>query len=133
MTRILLLAITLLFCSFGFAQKAPLDLENAVMGYYNGLYPESIRGLQWIPNSELYSAVNNDILYVFDKSGKIKKKLTLAEIKTTINNPELSYMPRLIWEDQNSVSLVIKDKLYIINPFKNQLKKFVDLLSLIHI
>ena len=97
------------------------------MGYYNGLYPENITGLQWVPGTELYSAINSNILYVFDNTGKIKKKLTLAEIKTTLKNPELSYMPRLTWESPTEIHLTLKDKLYILDPFKNELKKFITL------
>ena len=97
------------------------------MGYYNGLYPEKITGLQWVPGTELYSAINSNVLYVFDNTGKIKKKLTLAEIKTTLKNPELSYMPRLTWESPTEIHLTLKDKLYILDPFKNELKKFITL------
>ena len=97
------------------------------MGYYNGLYPENITGLQWVPGTELYSAINSNVLYVFDNTGKIKKKLTLAEIKTTLKNPELSYMPRLTWESPTEIHLTLKDKLYILDPFKNELKKFITL------
>ena len=127
MTRILLVSAALFLSTISFSQKSPLTIEDAIMGYYNGLYPESVRGLQWIPGTELYSAVNSDILYVFDNTGKIKKKLTLAEIKTTIKNPELAYIPNLTWESSNKISLIVRDKLYIIDPFKNELKKFIDL------
>jgi len=127
MTRILLVSATLLLSTISFSQKPSLTVEDAVMGYYNGLYPENISGLQWVPGTELYSAINSDVLYVFDNTGKIKKKLTLAEIKTTLKNPELSYMPRLTWESPTEIHLTLKDKLYILDPFKNELKKFITL------
>ena len=127
MTRILLVTTTLLLSTISFSQNKSLTVEDAVMGYYNGLYPENITGLQWVPGTELYSAINSNILYVFDNTGKIKKKLTLAEIKTTLKNPELSYMPRLTWESPTEIHLTLKDKLYILDPFKNELKKFITL------
>lgn len=127
MTRILLVTATLLLSTISFSQNKSLTVEDAVMGYYNGLYPENITGLQWVPGTELYSAINSNILYVFDNTGKIKKKLTLAEIKTTLKNPELSYMPRLTWESPTEIHLTLKDKLYILDPFKNELKKFITL------
>ena len=127
MTRILLVTATLLLSTISFSQNKSLTVEDAVMGYYNGLYPEKITGLQWVPGTELYSAINSNILYVFDNTGKIKKKLTLAEIKTTLKNPELSYMPRLTWESPTEIHLTLKDKLYILDPFKNELKKFITL------
>ena len=91
MTRTLLVSATLFLSAISFSQKPSLSVEDAVMGYYNGLYPENISGLMWVPGTELYSAINSDILYVFDNTGKIKKKLTLAEIKTTLKNPELVF------------------------------------------
>ena len=127
MTRILLVTATLLLSTISFSQNKSLTVEDAVMGYYNGLYPEKITGLQWVPGTELYSAINSNVLYVFDNTGKIKKKLTLAEIKTTVKNPELSYMPRLTWESPTEIHLTLKDKLYILDPFKNELKKFITL------
>jgi len=127
MTRILLVTTTLLLSTISFSQNKSLTVEDAVMGYYNGLYPEKITGLQWVPGTELYSAINSNVLYVFDTTGKIKKKLTLAEIKTTVKNPELSYMPRLTWESPTELHLTLKDKLYILDPFKNELKKFITL------
>ncbi|MEZ7998357.1 MAG: dipeptidyl-peptidase-4 [Flavobacteriales bacterium] len=127
MTRILLVTTTLLLSTISFSQNKSLTVEDAVMGYYNGLYPENITGLQWVPGTELYSAINSNVLYVFDNTGKIKKKLTLAEIKTTLKNPELSYMPRLTWESPTEIHLTLKDKLYILDPFKNELKKFITL------
>ena len=127
MTRILLVTATLLLSTISFSQNKSLTVEDAVMGYYNGLYPENITGLQWVPGTELYSAINSNVLYVFDNTGKIKKKLTLAEIKTTLKNPELSYMPRLTWESPTEIHLTLKDKLYILDPFKNELKKFITL------
>lgn len=127
MTRILLVTATLLLSTISFSQNKSLTVEDAVMGYYNGLYPENITGLQWVPGTELYSAINSNVLYVFDTTGKIKKKLTLAEIKTTLKNPELSYMPRLTWESPTEIHLTLKDKLYILDPFKNELKKFITL------
>ena len=127
MTRILLVTTTLLLSTISFSQNKSLTVEDAVMGYYNGLYPEKITGLQWVPGTELYSAINSNVLYVFDNTGKIKKKLTLAEIKTTVKNPELSYMPRLTWESPTEIHLTLKDKLYILDPFKNELKKFITL------
>lgn len=127
MTRILLVTATLLLSTISFSQNKSLTVEDAVMGYYNGLYPENITGLQWVPGTELYSAINSNVLYVFDNTGKIKKKLTLAEIKTTVKNPELSYMPRLTWESPTEIHLTLKDKLYILDPFKNELKKFITL------
>ncbi|MEJ6796341.1 MAG: DPP IV N-terminal domain-containing protein [Flavobacteriales bacterium] len=127
MTRILLVTTTLLLSTISFSQNKSLTVEDAVMGYYNDLYPEKITGLQWVPGTELYSAINSNVLYVFDNTGKIKKKLTLAEIKTTLKNPELSYMPRLTWESPTEIHLTLKDKLYILDPFKNELKKFITL------
>ena len=87
MTRILLVTTTLLLSTISFSQNKSLTVEDAVMGYYNGLYPEKITGLQWVPGTELYSAINSNVLYVFDNTGKIKKKLTLAKRQTLHSRP----------------------------------------------
>jgi len=125
--KYLILILTAAFSISAFAQKPPLKLEDAVLGYYKGLYPESMRGLSWLPNTDKYSAVNNDILYVFDAKGKIVKKLTLAEIKATVKNTDIASLPALTWESSTELSFIASDKFYVLNPFKNQLISFVDL------
>ena len=46
----------LFICTFilGYSQKKELTIEDAVLGYYKGLYPSSLTSLQWVQNSENY-------------------------------------------------------------------------------
>ncbi|MFK7755835.1 MAG: DPP IV N-terminal domain-containing protein [Flavobacteriales bacterium] len=127
MRRIAIIMGLLLCTLVSTAQNPALTIEDAVLGYHKGLYPENMSGLAWVPSSDFYSAVNEDILYIFDSKGIIKKKLTLDELKTTIKKEDLAYMPRLTWESSDCVSFISGDKLYLVNPFKNTLKRFVDL------
>ncbi len=89
--------ISLLFlCTFflGFSQQKELTIEDAVSGYYKGLYPASLSNLHWVDNSNTYVyQKDNELIFTDAKTSKISKKLTLTELQKTYAN--LKHFPRL--------------------------------------
>ena len=62
-----------------------LTLEDAVMGYYKGLYPKNMSRLSWADNNQLYQRQYNNInIY----SGFTKNKKKTFSIKEDILNDE---------------------------------------------
>ena len=126
MKRLLALSLCVLFSSAIICQKKELTIEKAVMGYYEGLYPENLSGLSWIPNSEMYSTYNSDEILVFSNSGELKRKFTLEELNA-LAQVELNSFPRIKWQEDQNFSFLHEDKYYLINLFKNKLVKFMSL------
>ncbi len=123
------LIIFLSFISFQTqAQTEKLTIENAVLGYYNGLYPENLKGLSWISDSDMYSTYNQNELLIFDNSGKIKKKFTLLELNQIVQL-NLESFPRIQWKEDESFSFTHEDTYYLINPFKGKLQMFMTIPS----
>ena len=58
MKQILNLLLILLTFSV-VAQKKDLSLDDAVLGYYKGLYPKNLRNLQWLKNADIFFYQNN--------------------------------------------------------------------------
>ncbi len=116
----------LCFISLGQSQTEKLSIETAVLGYANGLYPENLRGLSWISDTDMYSTSNQNELLIFDSSGEIKKKFTLDDLNQT-TQLNLERFPRVSWKEEQSFSFIHSDKYYIVNPFKNKLEMFMTL------
>ncbi len=62
-----------------------LTLEDAVLGYYKGLYPKSLRNLQWVKNTANYCWVEGDTLFIKPvHSAKVAYFVTLADLKEKV-------------------------------------------------
>jgi dipeptidyl-peptidase-4 len=89
--------ISLLFlCTFffGFSQQKELTLEDAVLGYYKGLYPTSIDNLHWVENSDTYvSQKENDLIFTDAKTKKIVRTISFESLQKQY--PDLKSFPRL--------------------------------------
>ena len=90
--------ISLLFlCTFflGFSQNKELTIDDAVLGYYKGLYPSSLQNLKWINNSSTYTfQKNNELIFTDAKSNKIISSISLNQLQKTY--PALRRFPRLL-------------------------------------
>ena len=86
---------TLLFIfSFflGFSQQKNISIEDAVLGYYKGLYPTSLYNLQWVSNSNTYIyQKDNNLLFSDAKSNNVIQKISFETIQETY--PELRRLP----------------------------------------
>ncbi|UMB60940.1 DPP IV N-terminal domain-containing protein [Lutibacter sp. A80] len=84
----------LFICTFilGYSQQKELSLEDAVLGYYKGLYPSSLSNLQWVKNSTNYVYLKeNEYVFTNAKTGNIIKKSGLADLQKAY--PQLQRMP----------------------------------------
>ncbi len=93
MKRIVVVLISLFVVST-FAQKRELTLKDAVLGYYKGLYPKNLGGLQWISYSK-YSYKENDNWIIKDiNKPNFKQKISLDDFKKVTS--KINYLPRPI-------------------------------------
>lgn len=103
------LFITLFVLTFSlsnFAQLKELTLEDAVLGYYKGLYPESLRNLQWVKNTNNFAFITEKGLEI--KSAKNQKTLKIISLEELKNiAPSLEYFPYI--ENINDKNLVFRN------------------------
>ena len=89
--------ISLLFiCTFflGFSQQKELSIEDAVLGYYKGLYPTSLSNLHWVENTNTYvHQIENELIFTDAKTATITSKLTLVQLQKTYAS--LKRFPRI--------------------------------------
>ena len=105
MIKKIFLIVVAFFTINTFAQKKELTLSDAVLGYYKGLYPKNLNGLQWVDeNSYMYKEKD---AYVVKKisDNAVLLKISLQDFQKEY--PKLKRLPRILSIDT--------DKLY----FKN--------------
>lgn len=103
----------------GFAQEK-LTIEEAVLGYYKGLYPKTYYGLQWIDSTESYIYNTGKSLEIASVNGTAKKSIG-AEITSVY--PQLSYFPPLSYiNDKNMV--FENDNTFHVYDYHNNKNKF---------
>lgn len=81
----------LLFVTILSAQEVKhLNLEDAVLGYYKGLYPEQ-KSMQWMDGTDDFIVTENNSVYVNYNLEKRPAIFTLEDLQNTF--PELKRMP----------------------------------------
>ncbi len=78
-----LLFISVFTASFSQDKKGDMSLEDAVLGYYKGLYPSSLTGLSWtLDNQYTYQSSNEFIIINPNKTPETKKRklITIEKI-----------------------------------------------------
>jgi dipeptidyl-peptidase-4 len=91
MKRILLLVVSL-FVATTFAQKKELTLNDAVLGYYKGLYPKNLNSLQWVTDTK-YAYQDKDAYIIKDiNDADFVQKITLENLKKEFS--DLKHLPR---------------------------------------
>ena len=58
------------------AQQKELSLDDAVLGYYKGLYPKNLRNLQWLKDSPVFLSQDNKQIIFKDAKNKIVNKIS---------------------------------------------------------
>ena len=121
-----LIAIILVF--FGTilnAQKIKhLNIEDAVLGYYKGLYPEQ-KSLQWMEGTDDYIVIENNAVYVNYQLERKPAIFTLEELQRSF--PEMKKIPySFIWITSDEVAFIYKNALvqynYMNNAISNEIK-----------
>ncbi len=86
----------LFLCTFflGFSQQQNLSIDEAVLGYYKGLYPSSLDNLMWVENSNTYVFQKDSTLLFTDaKTNTNVSTISLLQLQKTY--PTLKRFPRL--------------------------------------
>jgi len=108
--------LSILFLFQGYAQKKELTLNDAVLGYYKGLYPKSMNSLQWLSSTKyVYSKANNYIIK--DVEGKTEEKITIANFQKTF--PDIKRVPRIMAIDESTITFKKENTVYQYN-YKTQ-------------
>ncbi|MDO5654552.1 MAG: DPP IV N-terminal domain-containing protein [Flavobacteriaceae bacterium] len=101
-----------LFCGFG--QNKTLTLEDATLGYWKGLYPETLESIRWLNSGNSYMYVVDNHLVFFDAaSGKETSKYSLTDFQKAY--PQLNRFPSLKNIKENLFGFQYKNSLEIID------------------
>ncbi len=73
------------------AQQKELSLKDAVLGYYKGLYPKTLRNLQWVKNTDDFMYRDGHKIIIKDADNKPEKTISFAELSKAV--PDLKYLP----------------------------------------
>ena len=87
----------LFLCTFflGFSQQQNLSIDDAVLGYYKGLYPSSLQNLKWVDDTNNYVFItDNNLTFTNAKTNKVVKTLLLKDIQKTY--AKLKRFPRIM-------------------------------------
>ncbi len=68
------------------AQTKKMSLEDAVLGYYKGLYPGALRNLKWVKNSDLYMYNVKGKIVIKDVNDNIKKEILLKDFNQNFSD-----------------------------------------------
>jgi len=96
---------SLLFLSvffLGFSQQKELSIEDAVLGYYKGLYPTSLTNLQWVKNTNIFAyQKENELIFTDAKNNTITSTLSLEKLQKSYST--LKRFPRLSTITENEI------------------------------
>lgn len=110
----------LFICTFilGYSQQKELTLEDAVLGYYKGLYPISLSNLKWVENTNNYVFEKGDeFIFTDAKTTKIVKKTSLEDLKKVY--PQLQRMPYIQEVDASSLAFRTRNTIELFNYENN--------------
>jgi len=120
--------ISLLFvCTFflGFSQQKELSIEDAVLGYYKGLYPKSISNLHWVKNTNIYtSQKNSEIVFTDAKTNKVTNTITLSQLQSVYST--LKRMPRLMEVTNEKLVFRVGNQIEVYNYLTNEKVRLVS-------
>jgi len=104
--------LTLLLFFQGFSQEKELTLDDAVLGYYKGLYPKSIPSLQFVSDSKyIYREDTNYIIKDFVL--KTEKKISLETLQNTYS--DLKRLPRIMKIDSDNITFTLSNSIISYN------------------
>ena len=62
------------------AQQKELSLKDAVLGYYKGLYPKTLRNMQWLKNTDNFLYNDGQQILIKNVDNQVVKKIDLTQI-----------------------------------------------------
>ncbi|NCB07936.1 MAG: S9 family peptidase [Bacteroidia bacterium] len=125
-----LVLLFVLFTQLVAAQQKQITLEDAIMGAYQGLRPESLNGLDW-KNENTFTFLKNDTLWeeLADK-GVRKPLLTLKDLDSIFENEgvaEFLRFPFFSFLNENEMVLVAQGNYYVLDVASKKIKLFIEL------
>ena len=90
MKKILILALILstVYTQTSFSQDKDLTIESSVMGYYQGLYPKSLKWAQWLTDADKYAHVKESTYFILPATAlpdaRVAEQITLKSIQENI-------------------------------------------------
>jgi len=126
----ILTSFFLLITSVAFAQQKEMTLEDAVLGRYTYLSPETLNGLSW-KNNSTFSYLKNDTLWTENVNKDIRVKLlSLSELNTILkikNDKALQNFPEYSWFDNEHIQFHNKCNYFILNVIEKSIEYQADL------
>src|SRR6056297_2278126 len=114
--------ITLVFLLTAFgvlAQEKQMTLEDAIMGRYTYLRPESMNGLTW-KTDKVFTYLENDTLWAEDaQKGKVSPLMSLIELNLILKenrNEELKKFPGYSWTKSGMLLFRNRSPFTVVNP-----------------
>jgi dipeptidyl-peptidase-4 len=112
------------------AQQKQMTLEDAILGRYMGLNPETLNGLSW-KNENTFTYLKNDTLWLetAKKDGKTPL-ISRDEINTLLKNfpeTELRNFPSYSWLNNSELLLQNAREFWVINPEKKEVVYTISL------
>jgi len=114
----------LFFSTFflGFSQEKTLTLNDAVLGYYKGLYPSYLHQLQWVKNSYNYVYQKDNQLFI--KNAKTNAKINAITFKSIQKvYPKLKKFPRIITINNSKIVFKLNNS-FEVYDYVNHLKNY---------
>ena len=89
------LLFLLFITSSAIAQDKDLTIESSVMGYYQGLYPKSLKWAQWLTDADKYAHAKENTYFILPATAlpdaRIAEQITLKSIQENI--ADLKHLP----------------------------------------
>lgn len=118
MKSIFITFLVLTYSITTFGQLKELTLEDAVLGYYKGLYPKSLNNLQWVNNTNNFALVTENGLEIKSaKNQKTVQTITLDELKKV--STKLEYFPYIEFANENQIVFRTNESVIYYN-YKNK-------------
>lgn len=120
---------TLLFFLFipftGIGQQKQMSLEDAILGRYIHLNPESVEAFSW-KNEENFSFVKGDTLWLEEAgNGEKAQVIKLSELNTVVhleNDQRFKNFPRYSWLDNGMILIRGRLSYWMIDPWEKRVE-----------
>ena len=102
------------FSQLAFAQTKQMSLEDAILGRYAYLSPESVNGLQW-RNSNSYTLTEENKLVSIEAKGGEKTIVFTLDKLNEICGTDFKRFPGYLWIDENRLLLNSRSQFMVID------------------
>ena len=114
------------------AQQKQLSISDAVSNQYGFIYPNSITGIKWIPETSYYTFLNkmyNKILKSSVKSKKDVDIVTLDEVNKALNiekKDSVNHFYMYSWINKNTIKFKYEKEQFFYNVSTKKVERYVN-------